>query len=322
MIVAAVAFCLLTASVDVGLARINGVVDQNWRGTYDLLVLPAGSSPASSSGHLVEVNYLSTATGGITSTQYSRIEKQPGVGVAAPLEIVGYVLETALIYVGMSAVAGPSGESARSVHARSPRILRLPPPGSLGRVAARPSRGGRIRQAVMDPSRLPDMSYRCGYDHRMATPRWLDKDEQAAWTAYRQMNRALYADLARDLTRDTGLSDPDYEVLSTLSESASPSLRASELGLLLQWSTSRVAHHIGRMERRGLVRRVACEDDGRGAIIQLTKLGLRTIEKAAPHHVAAVRRRFIGPLTPEQLSALRGIARTITSHLIDMESER
>jgi DNA-binding MarR family transcriptional regulator len=97
-------------------------------------------------------------------------------------------------------------------------------------------------------------------------------------------------------------------------------LRASELGLLLQWSTSRVAHHIGRMERRRLVHRAGCDDDGRGAVIRLTKLGLHTIEKAAPHHVAAVRRRFIDQLTPEQLRALRKIGETITGHLDEMGS--
>jgi putative ABC transport system permease protein len=115
MVVAAVAFCLLTASVNVGLARINGVVGQNWRGTYDLLVLPKGSRQAKAGDHLVEVNYLSTATGGITLAQSSTIAHLPGVGVAAPLEIVGYVLETATLPVDLMAVAGTSGADVFSV---------------------------------------------------------------------------------------------------------------------------------------------------------------------------------------------------------------
>jgi hypothetical protein len=115
MVVAAVAFSLLTASVDVGLARINGVVGQNWRGTYDLLVLPKGSNQASTGNHLVQVNYLSTATGGITTAEESKIEHLPGVGVAAPLAVVGYVLETASLPVDISAVAGNSGADVFSV---------------------------------------------------------------------------------------------------------------------------------------------------------------------------------------------------------------
>ena len=149
----------------------------------------------------------------------------------------------------------------------------------------------------------------------MATPRWLDDDEQAAWRAYRRMNRLLYARLARDLTRDTGLSDPDYEVLSTLTEVADHRWRASELATHLQWSSSRLAHHVGRMERRGLVRRDVAEDDGRGAVIRLTKVGLRAIERAAPHHVAAVRRHFIDQLTADQLVALRTIGEAIATNL-------
>lgn len=129
------------------------------------------------------------------------------------------------------------------------------------------------------------------------------------------MNRLLYAKLARDLTRDTGLSDPDYDVLSTLTEAADHRWRAAELGAHLQWSSSRLAHHIGRMERRGLVRREVAADDGRGAVIRLTKVGLRTIERAAPHHVAAVRRHFIDQLTAEQLVALRTIGDAIGKHL-------
>ena len=149
----------------------------------------------------------------------------------------------------------------------------------------------------------------------MAKPLWLTDREQAAWRSYRQMNRVLYAQLARDLARDTGLSDPDYDVLSTLSESMGHALRASELSTHLRWSSSRLAHHIGRMERRGLVRRLQCDDDGRGAVIQLTKSGLSTIQKAAPHHVAAVRRHFIDHLTAEQLDVLQSIGETITEHV-------
>jgi DNA-binding MarR family transcriptional regulator len=156
----------------------------------------------------------------------------------------------------------------------------------------------------------------------MATPRWLDDDEQATWRAYRRMNRLLYAALARDLTHDTGLSDPDYEVLSTLTEATGRTWRATELGAHLQWSTSRLAHHIGRMEQRGLVNRESCSDDGRGAVIRLTKAGRQTIQRAAPHHVAAVRRRFIDRLTPEQLITLRSIGDTIAEHLNEAGLQR
>ena len=134
MLVAAVAFCLLTASVDVGVARIKGVVGENWRGAYDLLVLPAKSiQTAGTRKHLVHVNYLSAAASGITLGQYRRIARLPGVGVAAPLAVVGYLLETVYMPVTLSAAAtGQSGArvlTVTSLYTADRGLSRYPPQG-------------------------------------------------------------------------------------------------------------------------------------------------------------------------------------------------
>jgi hypothetical protein len=116
MLVAAVAFVLLTAAVDVNSARITGTVSANWRGPYDLVVLPHGVSQAVAQKNLVQVNYLSAAGGGITKTQYRQIAKLPGVGDAAPLAIVGYLLETVYLSVPLtSAAIGKSGSRVLAV---------------------------------------------------------------------------------------------------------------------------------------------------------------------------------------------------------------
>jgi len=149
----------------------------------------------------------------------------------------------------------------------------------------------------------------------VTTTPWLNHDEQAAWTGYRHMRRLLDAQLNRELERDSGLSEPDYDVLSNLSEQPGRRMRARELGARLQWSSSRLTHHIGRMERRGLVRREECVDDARGAVVALTDTGLASIENAAPAHVASVRRHFIDLLTDDQLAALRAISDTVLERL-------
>src|SRR5580692_7362400 len=79
MLVAAVAFSLLTASVEVSAAQVKGVVNANWRGEYDLLVLPRGSVQTGAGKHLVQVNYLSTSTSGITMARDATIARLPGV---------------------------------------------------------------------------------------------------------------------------------------------------------------------------------------------------------------------------------------------------
>jgi putative ABC transport system permease protein len=164
MLVAAVAFCLLTASVDVGVARIKGVVGGNWRGAYDLLVLPARSiQTAGTHKHLVQVNYLSAAASGITLRQYRRIAGLPGVGVAAPLAVVGYLLETVNIPVALSPVAtGQSGVRVLTVMSRysADRGLSSYPPQGQGYVYITPdSLSQRVSQSTGATSmaeRLPN----------------------------------------------------------------------------------------------------------------------------------------------------------------------
>jgi hypothetical protein len=51
----------------------------------------------------------------------------------------------------------------------------------------------------------------------------------------------------------------------------------------------------------------------------LTKEGLHTIEKAAPHHVESVRRHIIDVLSPEQIKALGDIAETVVSLLAETD---
>lgn len=159
MLVAAIAFALLTASVDVGEARIKGVVGRNWRGAYDLLVLPAKSAQAAAHKHLVQVNYLSADTSGISISQYRRIAHLPGVGVAAPLAVVGYLLETASIPVTLTPLAvGQSGARVLIVTSRftADRGLSRYPPQGQGYVYITPDRlGSGFYPAAGDPERLP-----------------------------------------------------------------------------------------------------------------------------------------------------------------------
>jgi DNA-binding MarR family transcriptional regulator len=150
--------------------------------------------------------------------------------------------------------------------------------------------------------------------------RWLDQEQEQAWRRYRRMRTLLDLEIARDLKRDSGLSEPDYDVLSTLSESPHGSWRAREFAARLLWSTSRLAHQIRRMEQRGLVQRRGTDDDGRGAVVALTDHGWAALRAAAPPHVASVRRNLIDLLTPAEVHALDEIAGKVIDHLSHIES--
>src|SRR6266566_1593761 len=151
----------------------------------------------------------------------------------------------------------------------------------------------------------------------MPKTRWLDDAEMRAWLGYRRMFLLLNAQVSRDLARDAGLSDPDYDVLSSLSAARGRQGRLTDLAARMLWSQSRLSHHISRMEQRGLVRRDECESDGRGSVVALTAKGMRTLERAAPGHVESVRRNLIDLLTPAQIKALGDISETVVGHLRD-----
>jgi DNA-binding MarR family transcriptional regulator len=145
--------------------------------------------------------------------------------------------------------------------------------------------------------------------------RWLDDEEQRAWRAFVQMQARLSAELNRRLQATAGLSLADYEVLVLLTDVAEGRLRPYQLQTTLEWEQSRLSHHLGRMQRRGLVRREECASDGRGAYIALTDAGREAITNAAPDHVETVRRLFFDALKPAQVTALRRLATNVLEQM-------
>ena len=135
-----------------------------------------------------------------------------------------------------------------------------------------------------------------------------------AWRGHLRMSWLVAAAIERDLRR-AGLSHPDYYVLVQLSETPGRRMRMTDLAAGIQWSKSRLSHHIDRMEQRGLVCREECASDARGAFACLTPAGLHAIRAAAPGHVASVRRHFLDALTPEQVASLGEIADALIAHL-------
>ncbi|MEI2778448.1 MAG: MarR family winged helix-turn-helix transcriptional regulator [Tetrasphaera sp.] len=133
---------------------------------------------------------------------------------------------------------------------------------------------------------------------------WLTDSEQALWRRWIRVNLLLSAGLHRELQRDSELSLPDFEVLVHLSESPDGRVRVCDLAAGLQWERSRLSHHVSRMERRGLVARAGCPEDGRGAFVAITASGRSSIEQAAPGHVREVRRLLFDQLSAAEVGML------------------
>ena len=133
--------------------------------------------------------------------------------------------------------------------------------------------------------------------------RWLNPTEERIWRRYRRMVTLLDARFAAELAEASGLSMADYTVLSNLVEAEDRRFRVTALAEHMQWSQSRLSHHLRRMEERRLVTRRQDETDGRSALVELTREGLRAIAAASPIHFSSVRRHMIDRLEPTQFIA-------------------
>ena len=91
IVVAAVAFTLLTAETRTSALHVRGTIAASYRTAYDILVRPRGTRSALERRRgLVRDNYLSGIVGGISFAQYRTIRRIHGVAVAAPVANLGF----------------------------------------------------------------------------------------------------------------------------------------------------------------------------------------------------------------------------------------
>jgi DNA-binding MarR family transcriptional regulator len=121
-----------------------------------------------------------------------------------------------------------------------------------------------------------------------------------------EAHNSLIAILDDELEREHGLSLHSYEVLVHLGE-APEGLRMSELAKRLLLSRSGVSRLVDRLERRDLVRRKRCDDDGRGLFARLTPAGAEKLAAMRPAHLDGVRRHFLSRLSDTELRTLATI---------------
>jgi DNA-binding MarR family transcriptional regulator len=145
-------------------------------------------------------------------------------------------------------------------------------------------------------------------------PDWLNPRELRAWRAFIDAHYRLEFHLTRRLQL-SGLSGADYEVLALLSEHDGDRMPSHELRNALGWEKSRLSHQLRRMQKDGLIIREPNPADARSTMVYLLPDGRTAIEKAAPGHVADVRRNFIDLLTPAELDQLATLNERILQHL-------
>src|ERR1700754_1536809 len=149
---------------------------------------------------------------------------------------------------------------------------------------------------------------------RLMDPNWLNPREDRAWRAFMHAHHQVVAHLNRGL-QESGLSGADYEVLAVLSTLDGDRMPARDLCRALGWEKSRLSHQLRRMQKDGLISREPNPDDARSTLVCLLPAGRAAIEKAAPGHVADVRRNFIDLLPPAELDQLAALNERVLRHL-------
>jgi DNA-binding MarR family transcriptional regulator len=145
---------------------------------------------------------------------------------------------------------------------------------------------------------------------------WLEGDEQRAWLAYIRVQLRLAYEMNRQLLADSGMSLPDYDVLTALSVADGGRMQITVLAAQIGWERSRVSHHVRRMSARGLVTCGPSAADRRVTEVTLTDGGRQALAEAAPGHVNLVRRMFFGGLPANLLGPLSEALESVYANII------
>ena len=149
---------------------------------------------------------------------------------------------------------------------------------------------------------------------------WLDGEQQRAWLAYIRVQLRLAYEMNRQLLADSGMSLPDYDVLTALSVADAGRMPITVLAAQIGWERSRVSHHVRRMSVRGLVACNLSAADRRVTEVTLTDRGRQALREAAPGHVDLVRRLFFGGLPPGLVGPLTEALESVYANIIKQGS--
>jgi DNA-binding MarR family transcriptional regulator len=128
--------------------------------------------------------------------------------------------------------------------------------------------------------------------------------ELRAWRGMLRAHAALTKALDAQLEAAHGLPLTSYEVLMYLADAEGQRMRMCDLATTVIISRSGLTRLVDRLEREGLIERVSCSTDARGAFAKLTPAGREQLGAARATHIAGVRALYLDHFTPEEQVSL------------------
>jgi DNA-binding MarR family transcriptional regulator len=137
----------------------------------------------------------------------------------------------------------------------------------------------------------------------------LSSDELELWHAWKRAAEVVRSRVVEEVSASTGLSDPDFGVLTRVVEDGGGRMRQNQLADSMGYHRSRLSHHLSRMEQRGLITR---RPSGGGVEVVVTDAGRAAVDQARPVHAEAVRRHLIDRLAPADRTVLLAMLGQLT----------
>jgi DNA-binding MarR family transcriptional regulator len=135
----------------------------------------------------------------------------------------------------------------------------------------------------------------------------LDELEHLAWRSFLVAHARVARRLETDLLATSDLPLAEFDVLFQLDIAEGHRLRMNELANRVVLSRAGMTRLVDRLVADGLVARLKCASDARGAYAVMTERGRERLMAARPGHFAAVRRFFIAAFTRPELEQLAGL---------------
>lgn len=153
-------------------------------------------------------------------------------------------------------------------------------------------------------------------EHRRTLEHDILEDERLTLAGlFAESYTGLRSQLDRRLIDECGLSLQWFVLLLRIARSPDRRLRMSDLADQTSLTPSGLTRAIDRLAEAGLVERVACPSDRRGAFAALTPLGLGRITAAVGPHLGHLDDGLVGLLSDEERGQLAAILRKVRDHV-------
>lgn len=148
-----------------------------------------------------------------------------------------------------------------------------------------------------------------------------DRNALRAWLELLTAANTIEKGIDSQFRKQFGVSISRFDVLSALDRAGGAGLRISELTKKLLVTDGATTQVTASLIKDGLIKRRPCPDDGRAAILSLTRKGEKLFREMAALHRDWVADAF-SAFTPQEIQSVRAMLKKIDLTRLQSQPER